>query len=37
MSAPVQKTKANTSKAAATVKAVLAIMGDSKPADAKNF
>ena len=35
--APANKTNANTSKPAATIKAVSAIMGESSPADAKNF
>ena len=36
-SAPVKKTKAKTSNAAATINAKLAIAGDSNPAEAKNF
>ena len=35
--APVKKTKANISNAAATINEKLAMIGDSSPAEAKNF
>ena len=37
MSAPVKKINANISKAAATISEKLAMIGDSNPAEAKNF
>ena len=37
MSDPVKKTKANISNAAATINEKLAMIGESSPAEAKNF